>query len=111
MIGLVTIIISKLLQYLRLCNFVKISLFPRHFLILAVLVMEQHKLPIQDTGQAAVHVLYYLIPNLNQYRNRFYITIHENVQAVPAVTSTEYMIEALQEKQRNSNSVIVTGKQ
>ena len=75
-------------------------------------VMEQHKLPIEDTGQAAVRVLHYLIPNLNQYRNRFYITIHENyqLQGVPA-TSTEYMIEAIQEKQRNSNSVIVTGKQ
>ena len=74
--------------------------------------MEQHKFPIQDTGQSAVHVLHYLIPNLNQYRNRFYITIHENcLQGVPAVTSTEYMIEAIQEKQRNSNSVIVTGKQ
>ena len=76
-------------------------------------VMEQHKLPIQDTGQAAVHVLHYLIPNLNQYKNRFYIAIHENyqLQGVPAVTSTEYMIEAIQEKQRNSNSVIVTGKE
>ena len=76
-------------------------------------VIEQHKFPIQDTGQAAVHVLHYLIPNLNQYKNRFYIAIHENyqLQGVPAVTSTEYMIEAIQEKQRNSNSVIVTGKE
>ena len=76
-------------------------------------VMEQHKLPIQDTGQAAVHVLYYLIPNLNQYKNRFYIAIHENyqLQGVPAVASNEYMIEDIQEKQRNSNSIIVTGKQ
>ena len=76
-------------------------------------VMEQHKLPIQDTGQATVHVLHYLMPNLNQYRNRFYIAIHENyqLQGVPSATSTEYMIEAIQEKQRNSNSVIVTGKQ
>ena len=75
--------------------------------------MEQHKLPMEDTGQAAVHVLHYLMPNLNQYRNRFYITIHENyqLQGVPTVTSTEYMIEAIQEKQRNSNSAIVTGKQ
>ena len=56
-------------------------------------VMEQHKLPMEDTGQAAV--LHYLIPNLNQYKNRFYIAIHENyqLQGVPAVTSTEYMIE------------------
>ena len=76
-------------------------------------VIEQHKLPIQDTGQAAVHVLHYLIPNLNQYKNRFYIAIHENyqLQGVPAVTSNEYMIEDIQEKQRNSNSIIVTGKQ
>ena len=73
-------------------------------------VMEQHKLPILETGQSAVHVLHYLIPNLNQYKNRFYIAIHENYQGVPA-TSTEYMIEAIQEKQRNSNSVIVNGKQ
>ena len=75
--------------------------------------MEQHKLPIQDTGQAAEHVLHYLIPNLNQYKNRFYLAIHENyqLQGVPAVTSNEYMIEAIQEKQRNSNSIIVTGKQ
>ena len=75
--------------------------------------MEQHKLPIQDTGQAAVHVLHYLIPNLNQYRNKFYIAIHENyqIQAVPAVTSTEYMIEAIQENQRNLNSIIVTGRE
>ena len=75
--------------------------------------MEQHKLlPMEDTGQAAVHVLHYLIPNLNQYRNRFYIAIHENYQlkGVPA-TSTEYMIEDIQEKQRNSKSVIVTGKE
>ena len=76
--------------------------------------MEQHKLlPIEDTGQAAVRVLHYLIPNLNQYKNRFYITSHENYQfqGVPSVTSTEYMIEAIQEKQRNSKSVIVTGKE
>ena len=76
--------------------------------------MEQHKLlPMEDTGQAAVHVLHYLMPNLNQYRNRFYIAIHENyhLQGVPAASSPEYMIEAIQEKQRNSNSVIVTGKQ
>ena len=75
--------------------------------------MEQHKLPIQDTGQAAVHVLCYLIPNLNQYKNRFYITIHENyqLQGVPAVASNEYMIEDIQEKQGNSNSIIVTGKE
>ena len=73
--------------------------------------MEQHKrLPIQDTGQAAVHVLHYLIPNLNQYRNRFYIAIHQ-LQGVPRVASTEYMIEDIQENQRNSNSVIVTGKE
>ena len=75
--------------------------------------MEQQKLPIQDTGQAAVCVLYYLMPNLSQYKNRFYIAIHENyqLQGVPTVTSTEYMIEAIQENQRNSNSVIVTGKE
>ena len=75
--------------------------------------MEQHKLPMEDTGQAAVHVLHYLIPNLNQYKNRFYIAIHENyqLQGVPAATSNEYMIEDIQEKQRNSNSVIVTGKE
>ena len=75
--------------------------------------MEQHKLPIQDTGQAAVRVLHYLLPNLNQYKNRFYVAIHENyqLQGVPAVSSNEYMIGAIQEKQRNSNSVIVTGKQ
>ena len=75
--------------------------------------MEQHKLlPMKDTGQAAVLVLHYLMPNLNQYRNRFYIAIHENyqLQGVPAVTSNEYMIEDIQEKQRNSKSVIVTGK-
>ena len=72
--------------------------------------MEQHKLPIQDTGQAPVRVLHYLIPNLNQYRNRFYIAIHQ-LQGVPAVASAEYMIEAIQENQRNSNSIIVTGKQ
>ena len=38
--------------------------------------MEQHKLlPMEDTGQAAVYLLYY----------RFYIAIHENyqLQAVP----------------------------
>ena len=75
--------------------------------------MEQHKLlPMEDTGQAAVRVLHYLMPNLNQYKNRFYIAIHENyqLQGVPAVTSNEYMIEDIQEKQRNSKSVIVTGK-
>ena len=68
---------------------------------------------MEDTGQAAVCVLHYLIPNLNQYKNRFYITIHENyqLQGVPAVTSTEYMIEGIQENQGNSNSVIVTGKE
>ena len=75
--------------------------------------MEQQKLPIQDTGQAAVRVLHYLMPNLSQYKNRFYIAVHENyqLQGVPTVTSTEYMIEAIQENQRNSNSVIVTGKE
>ena len=75
--------------------------------------MEQHKLPMEDTGQSAVHVLHYLMPNLNQYRNRLYIAIHENyrLQGVPSATATEYMIEAIQEKQRNSKSVIVTGKQ
>ena len=76
--------------------------------------MEQHTLlPMEDTGQAAVRVLHYLIPNLNQYKNRFYIAIHENyqLQGVPAATSNEYMIEDIQEKQRNSNSVIVTGKE
>ena len=74
--------------------------------------MEQHKLPMEDTGQSAVRVLHYLMPNLNQYRNRFYITIHDKyqLQGVPTVTSTEYMIEAIQENQRNSKSVIVTGK-
>ena len=42
-----------------------------------------------DTGQGAVRVPHYLMPNLNQYKNRFYITIHENyhLQGVPAVTS------------------------
>ena len=68
---------------------------------------------MEDTGQAAVRVLHYLMPNLNQYKNRFYITIHENyqLQGVPAVTSNEYMIEAIQENQRNSISVVVTGKE